>query len=222
MNKNLLTGLGIGVAITAIIAHYLFQQKLKAAEASYNEQLSLMSEGSVSAKKNQEFIEFGEDCECISTFKKSLNFMASSVVFETDRLYTPEFAKAIESHLANTNHFFNETGGIRKSFLYDINKTIANILDEEIPERELRNEYTSGMLTKGAKGKDVEDLQNLLNSLYDGTETKIGVTGDYNKETYNLVIETFHGTTALMDMDTGAISKEFVNNFSQILSNLSY
>jgi len=222
MNKNLLKGLGIGAGITAILMYSYMQSVLKVTQESYNEQLSVMSGGSAEAKKNQDFLEVGEDCELISSFKKSLNFILNSRSFDTERLFTPEFSTALESILNGTNHFYNETGGLRKSFLYDINKAIATIVDEEIPERELRNEYTSGMVQKGSKGGIIVKLQELLNKLNDGTETQIEETGEYNKETYNLVIETFLGTTALMDMDSGAISKEFINNFNQILANLNY
>ena len=223
MNKNLLKGLGIGGAITAMLAYAYIQSKLKDMENTYNEQLSVMSEpGSELAKKNQDFLELGEDCELISSFKKSLNFIANNRIFDTERLFTPEFSTDIEPILAETNHFYNETGGLRKSFLYDINLTIATIVDEKVPERELKNEYTSGMLQKGAKGKDVLALQELLNKLNHNPDKNIELTGDYNKATYNLVVETFHGTTAMLDIDSGAISKEFIKNFNQILTNLNY
>lgn len=224
MNKNLLKGLGIGAAITALIAYNYFTAKLEAMETSYNNQLSVMhDESSESAKKNNEFVELGEECELVETLKRSLNFIVGEQTFDNENDLTEEFVTALAPVLENTNHFFNENNGLRKSFLYDINKTIANVIDVEVPERELRSEYTSGMLQKGSKGREVIELQELLNRLNAENETPtIELTGNYDKATYAIVLETFVGTTALIDIDSGAVSKEFVSNFTEILNNLNY
>jgi len=222
MNKNV-KFLIIGVAITAIIAYSYFKRKNDALEQSYNQQLeSLQLQGSETAKKNEEFVAINQDCELIGTFKKSLNLFVGFNLFDNLTIYDLPFKTDLDKLLEGTTHFYDETKGLRKSFLYDISISTANAMGLDIPPRQFNYEYTSGVLTIGDKGNDVNTLQTLVNSIYskiDFTE-RLDVNGTYDKATNTAVVGLFAGTTALIDSTKGTISKEFVNNFTIIINNL--
>ena len=223
MNKATIKGLVIGAAITALLIWRWHEMKLDAVESSYNEQLAVLQEtSSESAKKNVEFAEIGEECELIKQFKMSLNYLGGASYFDELSMYTAEDRDKIMPILKNTTHFTNENDGLRKSFLYDFNITIANALEvTDFPLREFKYEYSGGVINKGEKGSDVSKLQELLNLiLY--KEEPMQVTGTYDKEMYSSVVKIFKGTTALIDEGTGTLSKEFVNNFAIIIGNLTY
>ena len=226
MNKATIKGLVIGAAITALLVWKWHNMKVEAMENSYNDQLAalqaLQETSSESAKKNVEFAEIGEDCELIKQFKMSLNFLGGASYFDELPTLSAEDSDKIMPLLKNTTHFLNENNGLRKSFLYDFNKTVANVLEvTDFPIREFNYEYSSGVINKGDKGSDVNKLQELLNLiLY--KEEPMQVTGTYDKEMYDVVIKTFKGITALIDEGSGTLSKEFVNNFSIIIGNLTY
>jgi len=223
MNKNTTKGIVIGIAVTALLLWKWHTMKIEAMENSYNEQLSLLDEESDSNNKIfAEFVEVGDECELIKQFKMSLNYLGGASYFDELSTYSILDEDQIIPLLKNTTHFANESKGLRKSFLYDFNLAIANILEvTDFPLREFKYEYTGGVLNKGDKGSDVSKLQELLNLLLYKDEPR-QITGTYDKETYAIVVKLFKGTTALIGSDTGTLSKEFINNFSIIISNLTY
>ena len=215
----------IGAAITAILLYKWYDMKIEAMETSYNEQLALLSEtaenSSETAKKNEEFVAVGGECELIRQFKMSLNYLGGASYFDELPTLSQQDKDMLAPILKNTTHFDDEQG-LRKSFLYDFNITIANVLHvSDFPERELKYEYTGGVLSKGDKGTDIRKLQSLINLIKYKGEAK-ELTGTYDSGTYDIVISLFKGTTALIDEGKGTISKEFVNNFSTIISNITY
>lgn len=226
MNKEISKGLIFGVAITAIILWRWYSMKMDAMEASFNEQLVTLTgpldNSNESAKKNIEFVGVNDECELIRQFKMSLNYLGGAPYLDELPTFSPEDRDKIVRIIKNTTHFENENGALRKSFLYDFNITIANVLGAtDFPQRDFNYEYTGGVINKGDKGNEVRKLQELLNLLYYKSEAR-EITGVYDKETYAIVIKTFKGTTALIDESAGTLSKEFVNNLSTIISNLIY
>ncbi len=220
----MIKGLVFGAAITAILIWKWHNMKIVAIENSYNKQLAVLQDENSDIERNNiaEFVEIGDDCELIKQFKMSLNYLGGTPDFDNLSSYTEIDADQILPVLKGTTNFVNENNGIRKSFLYDFNITIANVLEaDDFPLREFRYEYSNGVLNKGDKGMEINKLQELLNLLYYKDDPN-QVNGTYDKDTYNIVIKTFKGATALIDEGTGTLSKEFVNNFSIILSNLTY
>lgn len=223
MNKDRITGILVGAAITALILWKWHVAKVSVIENSYNEQLALLdSSGSDSAKKNVEFAEIGSECELIKQFKMSLNYLGGAAYFDDLPVLSPQDNDRLMPILKNTTHFTNENNGLRKSFLYDFNKSVANVLEaDDFPLRSFKYEYTGGVLSKGDKGSDVNKMQQLLNLLHK-EENPNPVNGTYDKDTYSIVSKTFNGTTALIDENAGTISREFIDNFSIIVTNLIY
>lgn len=70
----------------------------------------------------------------------------------------------------------------------------------------------------GDKGKDIAAFQETLNNIL-GFEF-IKEVGVYDSETKKVVIDVFEGTHALVDEETGAISKKFVLDFIKIFEKL--
>ena len=70
----------------------------------------------------------------------------------------------------------------------------------------------------GDKVKDIAALQYTLNKIL-GIDF-IGEVGNYDNETKKVVVDIFEGTRALIDEDTGEISKEFVLDFIKIFERL--
>jgi len=70
----------------------------------------------------------------------------------------------------------------------------------------------------GDKGKDIAAFQEMLNKLL-GTDF-IKNVGVYDSDTRKVVIDVFEGTSALVDEETGAISKKFVLDFIKIIDKL--
>ena len=226
MNKEMIKPFIIGAAITAIILWKWYEMKIETMETSFNEQLALLTEttdsSSETAKKNIEFASIGDDCELIRQFKMSLNYLGGASYFDELPTYSEQDQDMFAPILKNLTHFENEEGALRKAFLYDFNITIANILGvTDFPLREFKYEYTGGVLNKGDKGADIRELQELLNLIKYKKEPR-EITGTYDRETYDIVVEVFKGTTALIDEGKGTLSKEFINNFSIIISNLTY
>jgi hypothetical protein len=218
--KKLLLVLGVGAIIL-----YLYRRN-KQLDQTLNELKSLPAEqdnsGSETAKKNEEFANKDEYCDLISYFKGGLNLFKGYDYYNSDSLIDAEFYTELQKILEGTTHFFNENGAIRKSFLYDFDKTVANAIGIDIPPREFNYQYTSGILTLGDKGNDVKMLQELINSLYANVEftERLDVNSTYDKATLAAVQKVFAGTTALIDDTKGSLSKEFVNNFTTIINNL--
>jgi len=219
--KKILFAIGLGAIL---VYFYKRNQQLQIEKNQLAEQLSETStqNGNETAKKNEEFAEVNEYCDLLSYFKASMNLYRGYDLYDQDSLYDQEFLSQAEILLCCTTHFFNENKGLRKSFLYDINKTTANAMGVDIYPREFNYQYTAGVISLGDKGADVKQLQELVNSIYaniDFTE-KVDVNGTYDKTTLGLVQKAFGGTSALIDQTKGTISKEFVNNFTSIFNNL--
>lgn len=225
MNKNVTKGLVVGAMITAVLLWQYFKNKNAGLEAQYNEQLNLLQQdnsGSDSAKKNEEFAPLNSECVMLSDFKDTLNILGGKDVFDNSTVYDLNEKQQLDPVLEGTTHFFDENNSLRKAFIYDINKTGANALGADIAPRLFNYQYTAGVITLGDKGKDVTILQELISRIlqavqYSGT---IDVNGTYDKETLAHVQSLFAGTFALIDETKGTISKEFVNNFTTIISNL--
>ena len=178
--------------------------------------------GNDSAKKNEEFADIGTDCELLAQILAAFDSILETNEFEVDSLYTESVKEKLDPVLEGTTHFYNENDGLRKSFLYDLARTFANLVDVEIYPREFSNQYTSGIISLGDKGTDVINLQELINKLSaENYIPLIEVNGTYDKETRDAASKIFAGTTALIDANKGAVSKEFVNNFTKILNNLT-
>jgi hypothetical protein len=216
-------GLLFGVAVTAIILYYYFKQKNDALIADYENKIDdLELKGEETAKKNEDFLALNENCDMLGDFKYALNFFIGTDYYDSENFYDSEFQAEMQRILANTTHFYNENNDIRKAFLYDICQTVANAVEGDIVPREYNYQYTAGVLSIGDKGNDVIVLQQLVNAIYnrvDYTE-RLEENGTYDKATALAVTKLFAGTTALIDTSKGTISKEFVNNFTNIISNI--
>jgi hypothetical protein len=220
--KRILIAIGLGFILVYL---YKRNQSLEAEKDVLTQKLNEIPEigpGSETAKKNEEFAEVNDYCDLLSYFKASINLYRGYDLYDHESLYDQEFLIQAEILLCCTTHFFNENKGIRKSFLYDINKTTANAMGVDIYPREFNYQYTAGVISLGDKGADVKQLQELINSIYAKIEftEKVDVNGTYDKITLGLVQKTFAGTSALIDETKGTISKEFVNNFTSIFNNL--
>ena len=171
-------------------------------------------------KDNIKLIELGHSSEIIADFKATLDgfFADENIIGNTDDLYDENFEEFLIPIIDGTSGVMKNNGSLNKAFLYDINKTISNISGKEITLHDFRNEYEDGIQYKGAKGYGVGDLQALINRLYQSEA--IDENNTYDKETYAKVMELFAGTTALVDLEIGSISKEFINNFNIILDNI--
>ena len=227
MDKNLLKGFVLGSLISGFIIYRYFENRIKVNENSFDKQLKAL-QGEIGGQKqlndNEEiaYLKLGDSCELIETFKNSLNYLIGNETFDKNNIYTEDLKTDLSKILAGTSNVINDNGDLRKSFIYDINKTIANVVGRDIEVRKYLNEYDGGIVSKGAKGQDVKNLQSLVNKLYDKKEEDIEITGTFNKDTYSKTKQLFLKTTALIDMDTGAISKEFISNFNTILTNINY
>jgi hypothetical protein len=219
--KKILFAIGLGAIL---VYFYKRNQQLQMEKNQLAEQLSEKTEqtGNETAKKNEEFAAVNEYCDLLSYFKASMNLYRGYDLYDQESLYDQEFLSQVEILLCCTTHFFNENKGLRKSFLYDINKTTANAMGVDIYPREFNYQYTAGVISLGDKGADVKQLQELINSIYAKIDfvEKVEVNGTYDKSTLALVQKTFAGTSALIDETKGTISKEFVNNFTSIFNNL--
>ena len=226
MNKETAKYLVLGAGITAIILIKWYNMKVDAMEASYNGQLALLQDAALNntpeKPKNDEFLSVGDECELMKQFKLSVNYLSGASFLDELPVYSAEDKDLILPLLKNTTHFIDENGALRKSFLYDVNITIANMLGaDDFPLRLFKYEYTGGVLNKGDKGAAISNLQELLNLIYYKNEP-FPVNGTYDKDTYNIVVKTFKGTTALIDSGAGTLAKEFVSNFSDLIQNITY
>jgi hypothetical protein len=228
VNRNLTKGLILGAAITGLILYMRMREKNKALEESYNEQLNLLQQedmtGSETANKNEEFIELGDECILIGDLKATFNSWLGNQRMDTNDLYDAVTRDIFKKVMENTTHIMQEDDSLRKMMIYDIVKTNANIVDADLPPYPLKYEYTQGMVALGDKGGSVADLQKLINMLYKYyypvTEKQISVNSTYDKITAAAAVKLFAGTSALIDEDKAAVSKEFVANMTTMINNL--
>ena len=223
MNKNFIKGLLFGAIITGYIAYRYYGLEVNKLNEQINAQLKALQEKNTQNTKPEtdKFIKLGQkNCILIKDLRNSLNFLFERTEFEDGDFYNETLLQKLKPVFDGTENILQEDGSLRKSFIYDINKTIANAIDVDIQEFDFNNEYETGLIQKGSKGLDVKTLQELINKIYQNDDLE--VNGTYNKETYAKVIKLFSGTTALFDAETGAISKQFIHNFSKIISNINY
>jgi hypothetical protein len=227
MNKNVTKGLIVGALITGYFLYRYFKQENDALAKSYNEQLSLMENSAPASElvnKNEEFVELGDECILIGDVKAIFNEFIGTGYFDEQDIYNPYTRDYLKKILEGTNHSYSQTDGLRKMFLYDIVKVGANLTETDLATRPLKYEYSAGLISLGDKGNDVKELQELINrlksSIYQVKPVDLIVNGTYDKATLQAVNTVFIETTALVDSSKGAISKEFVKNFTTILNNL--
>lgn len=225
--KDTTKGLILGAAITAIILYNYFQKKIINSNQVSDIDVEI-SEPVVETEKilnkESEFVAIGETCSILPDFKYALNKFLNYDNFDSNEIYTADFRDALkETQLKGTSNFFDSGESLRKMFVFDIVKTVANMEQTETLPRPLRYEYSQGVLSLGDKGSNVLDLQKLINILfiflYPDEEKMISENSTYDRPTSDAVILLFKGTSALIDEGKGAISKEFVSNFSVILEN---
>ena len=92
---------------------------------------------------------------------------------------------------------------------------IGNVLKNVDDEKQLLKPATFKV---GDKGKDIAEFQDTLNRIL-GVDF-IGEIGTYDNETKKVVVDIFGGTNALVNEETGAISKVFVLDFNKIFRKL--
>jgi len=146
----------------------------------------------------------GDSSEEIKVFKNNLNYLTESEYFIDDE----NFDRAL----------FEFSGEIYRSFIIDFNSTINKITGYGSTQSNIPKTATEQTIKKGDKGKDIETLQHLINSIYGGTDLE--QSGAYSRETCDLVNELFAGTSALINPETGEISVNFIKTFNNILTKI--
>jgi len=76
---------------------------------------------------------------------------------------------------------------------------------------------SAGILKKGDKGKDILDFQKNMNVFFN-LNGAVPETGMFDKQTVKAVATVFDGTSALVDPSTGAIDRNFVNDFNLLIN----
>jgi hypothetical protein len=229
--KNTTKNLIVGLVIGAVALYFWNKNKQKneiiVEEGTINgEPIETSSSGNVinTDRSVTEYLQVNDMCAFLPEFKDALNLFIGTDMYDDNDIYTPDFRDALKDKvLKNTTHFFGENDSLNKMFLFDIAKTVSNIEESEMPPRPVNFTYTPGIISGGDKSKEVSDLQDLVNVLYflkfPSEEVTITINGTYDRATIDAVNELFKGTSALIDPQKGAISKEFVNNFLLILDN---
>lgn len=76
---------------------------------------------------------------------------------------------------------------------------------------------SAAILKKGDKGKDILDFQKNMNVFF-SLNGAVPETGTFDKQTAKAVATVFDGTSALLDPASGAINRNFVNDFNLLIN----
>jgi hypothetical protein len=216
--KKVLLFVGLGFLVA-----YIY--KLNQENASGEQQNVLPEDNSIIVPvvaKDSEFIPVGGECELIGNIKDCFNHFKGYEVYPPSNTYDQQTLEAFKLIFNGTQNLFDDSYGIRKSFLYDFCLTIANSANTDIPPCDCKYERITSLVVLGDKSMDVEHLQQLINDIYapiDGVE-HVEVNAVYTKVTLEQVQKLFDGVTAMPDYTKGALSSEFVNNMYKIVNNL--
>lgn len=203
------------VALAGIIYYMVKRQNTQSISETNTDEIDIGED---------KYIEIGDKCILVKPFKLTLNMLKGADYFDTLDEYSETDHQLFTPIFERTTNVVNENGGLRKLFIYDFVKTMANAVESDIEPRPLVFEYNPGIVTLGDKGEDVKNLQVLINKIYmyayPDEQVTIPITSTYDKKTAESALQLFKGTSALLDETKGTLYKEFINNFNTILSNL--